>query len=429
LSFFEDEDVADDDLMDAALAAPGLADAAREQRWLAAMSEAAAGAANADSKLRRVARLLRRTREAAIVFTEYRDTLRHLATALPGALQLHGGMSATERSAVQQRFNDEGGWLFATDAASEGLNLQHRCRLIVNYELPWNPARVEQRIGRVDRIGQSKPVHAITLVARDTAEDLVVARFTRRLARVAAALGKRDRLAAFLDEARIARSVIASDCSEPAELADETEESDRTDVSVLAPPDLHDAAARAAREIQRRVATPRQWTRAPVASAFGRGPLLRPGFVIALRCTAQTIGGSMVSGRLAIIHVPDDSEAPRPPRAGDVRTRATAAFNRLVREKDGAIPQLSEWFDDVQRAHAGAVDLQIARETALLDRRIDAPPVQRGLFDRRALVAADRQSIIDAALQQAARERIARLRYSRLLQLNVTPAGILVLWR
>jgi superfamily II DNA or RNA helicase len=429
LSFFEDEDVADDDLMDAALAAPGLADAAREQRWLAAMSEAAAGAANADSKLRRVARLLRRTREAAIVFTEYRDTLRHLATALPGALQLHGGMSATERSAVQQRFNDEGGWLFATDAASEGLNLQHRCRLIINYELPWNPARVEQRIGRVDRIGQSKPVHAITLVARDTAEDLVVARFTRRLARVAAALGKRDRLAAFLDEARIARSVIASDCSEPAELADETEESDGTDVSVLAPPDLHDAAARAAREIQRRVATPRQWTRAPVASAFGRGPLLRPGFVIALRCTAQTIGGSMVSGRLAIIHVPDDSEAPRPPRAGDVRTRATAAFNRLVREKDGAIPQLSEWFDDVQRAHAGAVDLQIARETALLDRRIDTPPVQRGLFDRRALVAADRQSIIDAALQQAARERIARLRYSRLLQLNVTPAGILVLWR
>jgi hypothetical protein len=151
--------------------------------------------------------------------------------------------------------------------------------------------------------------------------------------------------------------------------------------------------------------------------------------VIALRCTAQTSGGSIVSGRLAIIQVSDDTEAPRPSRAGDVRTRATAAVDRLIREKDDAIPQLSEWFEDVQRAHARAVDLLIARETALLDRRIDIPPVQRGLFDRRALLAADRQSIIDAALQDAARERIARLRYSRLLQLNVTPAGILVLWR
>jgi superfamily II DNA or RNA helicase len=429
LSLLEDEDAADDDLMDSALAAPGLADAAREQRWLATMSEAAAQAAAGDSKRRRVARLLRRAREAAIVFTEYRDTLHHLATALPGALQLHGGMSTTERSAVQQRFNEHGGWLLATDAASEGLNLQHRCRLIVNYELPWNPARVEQRIGRVDRIGQRRPVHAITLVARDTAEDLVVAPFTRRLARVAAALGERDRLAAFLDEARIARSVIASDRTEPAELADGMEDSGQTDVSVLAPPDLQEVAARAAREIQRRIAAPRQWTRPPVASALGRGPLLRRGFVIALRCAAQTSGGAMASGRLAIVHVPDDRDAARPARARDVRTQATAAVNRLIREKDDAIPQLSEWLEEVQRAHARVVDAQIARETALLDRRIDTAPVQRGLFDRRAVAAADRQSNIDAALQEAARERIARLRYSRLLQLNVTPAGILMLWR
>jgi len=404
LSLLEDEDAADDDLMDSALAAPGLADAAREQRWLATMSEAAAQAAAGDSKLRRVARLLRRARDAAIVFTEYRDTLHHLAAALPSALQLHGGMSTTERSAVQQRFNEQGGWLLATDAASEGLNLQHRCRLIVNYELPWNPARVEQRIGRVDRIRQRRPVHAITLVARDTAEDLVVAPFTRRLARVAAALGERDRLAAFLDEARIARSVIAS-------------------------ADLREVAARAAREIQRRIAAPRQWTRPPVASALGRGPLLRRGFVIALRCTAQTSGGAMAAGHLAIVHVPDDRDAARQARAGDVRTQATAAVDRLIREKDHAIPQLSEWFEEVQRAHAGAVDVQIARETALLDRRIDTTPVQRGLFDRRAVAVADRQSMIDAALQEAARERIARLRYSRLLQLKVTPAGILVLWR
>src|SRR5262249_43332597 len=154
----------------------------------------------------------------------------HLAVAFPQALQLHGGMSAADRSLVQQQFNEHGGWLLATDAASEGLNLQQRCRLIVNYELPWNPARLEQRIGRVDRIGQGRPVHAMTLVARDTAEDLVVANVTRRLERVWATLGERDRLAAFLDEVRIARSVIGAtehteytDGSQAAEHADCTD--------------------------------------------------------------------------------------------------------------------------------------------------------------------------------------------------------------
>ena len=70
----------------------------------------------------------------------------------------------------------------------------------MNYELPWNPARLEQRIGRVDRIGQQRAVHAITLVARDTAEDLVIANLARRLARVVATLGERDRLGAFLTD-------------------------------------------------------------------------------------------------------------------------------------------------------------------------------------------------------------------------------------
>src|SRR5262249_8998536 len=84
-----------------------------------------------------------------------------------------------------------------------------RCRLVVNYELPWNPARLEQRIGRVDRIGQHRVVHALTLVARDTAEDLVVARLARRLARIAATLGERDRLASLFPDVRTARAVIA----------------------------------------------------------------------------------------------------------------------------------------------------------------------------------------------------------------------------
>src|SRR5262249_6679057 len=88
-------------------------------------------------------------------------------------------------------------------------NLAARGRATVHSELRGNPARLEQRIGRVDRIGQRRTVHAITLVARDTAEDLVVARLARRLTRVAATLGERDRLAALLSDARTAHAVIA----------------------------------------------------------------------------------------------------------------------------------------------------------------------------------------------------------------------------
>src|SRR4029079_3264730 len=84
-----------------------------------------------------------------------------------------------------------------------------RCHVVINYELPWNPARLEQRIGRVDRIGQRRAVHAITLVARDTAEELVIATLARRLALVVSTLGERDRLGAFLSDVQIARRVIA----------------------------------------------------------------------------------------------------------------------------------------------------------------------------------------------------------------------------
>lgn len=219
LSLFDEEPEADDTLQEGALATPGMADGNREQRWLAALVDAARRAAASDSKQRLLLRLLARIPgEAVIVFTEYRDTLRQLAGALPAAWQLHGGLTDAERAGVQRRFNEQGGILLATDAAAEGLNLQRRCRLLVNYELPWNPARLEQRIGRVDRIGQRRTVHAISLVARDTAEDLVVAGLTRRLTRVAATLGERDRLAAFLTDARTARAVIGGS---PLELTDD----------------------------------------------------------------------------------------------------------------------------------------------------------------------------------------------------------------
>jgi superfamily II DNA or RNA helicase len=423
LSLFDDEDSADDELADGALAAPGLVDAGREQRWLIAMIAAAATAASVDSKLRRLLRVLARARgEAVIVFTEYRDTLHHLAAKLPAALQLHGGMNAAERADVQRQFNENGGWLLATDAASEGLNLQHRSRFVVNYELPWNPARLEQRIGRVDRIGQRRPVHAMTLVARDTAEDLVVANLTKRLARVAATLGEHDRLASFLDEARIARCVIGvTDCG-PAEVV--AEDANPIGRTTLAPPDVRDAADRAATQIRRRL-TSRAWTRTPVTSL--RATMLPRGCVIALRCAARTSAGLAVAERLEIVHAPGDIARPR--TTAELRGRAAAAVTWAVRYLEDAVPHLRGWMDDMQATHVATIDAHVAREAALRDRRTPWTPVQRGLFDRRAVAEADCRSALEAALYSEASERIRQFDQSRRLHLDATPAGVLVLWR
>src|SRR5207244_8092968 len=92
-------------------------------------------------------------------------------------LQLHGGLTARERIDVLRQFTaGETRVLLATDAASEGLNLHHRCRLVVNLELPWTPLRLEQRIGRVDRLGQRRRVHAVHLVAMNADEESLAAR-------------------------------------------------------------------------------------------------------------------------------------------------------------------------------------------------------------------------------------------------------------
>ncbi|MBT1174158.1 DUF3883 domain-containing protein [Bifidobacterium sp. LC6] len=113
-----------------------------------------------------------------IVFTEHRDTLtyleRRIATLLgkpESVTVIHGGMNRDERKAVQERFinNPDVRILVATDAAGEGLNLQ-RADLMVNYDLPWNPNRIEQRFGRIHRIGQKRTCFLWNLVAKNTRE-------------------------------------------------------------------------------------------------------------------------------------------------------------------------------------------------------------------------------------------------------------------
>lgn len=170
-----------------------LSDRAAEKRLLTGLAQRARLASGDESKVRALVRLLRRAREPVLVFTEYRDTALHVSRRLGGVPVLHGGLDRHARRAVVEGFTTgTHPVLVATDAGGQGLNLHQRCRLVVNLELPWSPARLEQRIGRVDRIGQSRRVHAVLLVGRDTGEAGVLSRLERRIATADASMASAE---------------------------------------------------------------------------------------------------------------------------------------------------------------------------------------------------------------------------------------------
>lgn len=124
-----------------------------------------------------------------VIFTEHRDTLTYLESRIAaqlggkeGVVLIHGGMGRDERAKAQDLFrNDpEIKVLIATDAAGEGINLQ-RAHLMVNYDLPWNPNRIEQRFGRIHRIGQTEICYLWNLVASETREGDVYRRLLDKL--------------------------------------------------------------------------------------------------------------------------------------------------------------------------------------------------------------------------------------------------------
>jgi hypothetical protein len=133
-------------------------------------------------------------------------------------VELHGGLSFEQRRLALDAF-DRGAadLLLATDAGSEGINLQSRCRLVINLELPWNPMRLEQRIGRVDRIGQSKTVHVINLFAAETPEASVLARLNRRLISIRAS--EIEIAACIIDNGDVAAMTTRATAGHPANSA------------------------------------------------------------------------------------------------------------------------------------------------------------------------------------------------------------------
>jgi superfamily II DNA or RNA helicase len=160
-----------------------------------------------DSKLAALVRCLERAefqelsdgRGRLLIFTEHRDTLNYLCEHLEQrgftTCLIHGGMNPHERKRNQELFRTERQICVATEAAGEGINLQF-CRLLINYDLPWNPTRLEQRLGRIHRIGQDRDVHVFNFVASESedGQPVVEGRILERL------LAKLDQMKAVLED-------------------------------------------------------------------------------------------------------------------------------------------------------------------------------------------------------------------------------------
>jgi hypothetical protein len=297
----------------------------------------------------------------------------------------------------------EASLLLATDAASEGLNLHQRCRLIVNVELPWTPVRLEQRIGRVDRIGQRLPVHAIHLVAAGTREESTVARLHDRLARVAATLSAvRSRPAG---ETEVTQAIVCG--VEPA-----ARPAPRYPESVL----VVDMRQEATRETEHA-----RLIRAVAADGDIGAPLLsdRPVLThIRPRARRRAAAGCYWGVHLPF-STPDEEviwsallclrgrPGPGAARPGDWRAALDVRWvEELARDAqagllDRAREAVRQW-----RELALARELAIAGALANRRARMAATLIQRGLFDRRAERMAAAQA---ALLETAARQSEARL--------------------
>ncbi len=160
-------------------------------RRLAQLLERVEGSRKLDALLQ----IVRANEGRVLVFTRFRETLEHITAGLRSSgidpARFHGGMSAAERHSAIERFRAGARVLVATDVGGEGQNLQF-CQTLVNFDLPWNPMLIEQRIGRLHRMGQTGEVRVFNLCARGTVEDRVLDVLDRRLHLFELVVGEMD---------------------------------------------------------------------------------------------------------------------------------------------------------------------------------------------------------------------------------------------
>ena len=191
---------AEEKIVDQSTAAQTIAELEKEIAELRSLGQEAARLRRSgkDEKWQRLSETLQlpdmfdanKNRRKLVLFTEHRDTLNYLAERLADRLGnqnavviIHGGTPRERRRQIQESFENDPEVLvlLATDAAGEGINLHRRANLMINYDLPWNPNRIEQRFGRIHRIGQREVCHLWNLVAYETREGEVWHRLLAKL--------------------------------------------------------------------------------------------------------------------------------------------------------------------------------------------------------------------------------------------------------
>ena len=430
-----DEDALEDAPPGEVLAAPGLQDAVRERQWLSAIAECAENAARGESKARLLLRLLGRMRQPAIVFTEFRDTLdrlqRTVASSGHDVKLLHGGVPVGERLALLREFRERGGILLATDAASEGLNLHHGCRAVIHYELPWSPARLEQRTGRVDRIGQARRVHEVLLVARDTAERFVLAPLARRAARARSAAACFGGLVDALSDSRVADAVMDG---RPLDPDAEGTQSPAPDVACPPPAVLRgEAEAAVVRLGMQRTWLSRsgpQRSEIPIPTTIVRlrSSALPPAIVCIYAICLSTTAGAPVYRHVTCACEPAAATGPMRTAA---HARSLASAFLAAREPAVQAVVLAALAADLAAAaatHRHALLRMRDRELAMAEALPSAARelVQAGLFDSRAVRGLEARRRSYDALLEASRARLGTLASDTELVKSVELTGILI---
>ena len=149
--------------------------------------------------------------EKAIIFTHYLATLAHLEAAMRAAghdvVIYKGGLTYAQKNEAIARFEREAQFLLSTEAAGEGRNLQF-CRQMINYDLPWNPMRIEQRVGRIHRIGQEREVEIFNLSAEGTIEDYVLRILDSKINMFELVIGEMDMILGNLADERDFEEIV-----------------------------------------------------------------------------------------------------------------------------------------------------------------------------------------------------------------------------
>ncbi len=321
---------------------------------------------------------------------------------------LHGGHDApTHRSSLARFLRGDASVLIATDVAGQGLNLQSASRWVVNLELPWNPARLEQRIGRVDRLGQRRPVHASILIAAHGVETGVLTVLAQKAGAARRALGRDAFDTIAIDQARLRAIVIGGDSGGVDSTDTDAGRPERAIAATSSPIETRwrRPAHSFARELQRKRALGGPLR--PGAPVDGRPHWSRPA-VRQIHAGQGNVGlifrvplvdalSTEIERHLVAIQISAPLLQDRHSRRGAVAHARALARRRLA-------PRVERLRRSLRSRSSADADLERALSRALTE-PLERSLVQEGLFDRRErseadLAALERRDIDDDTEQR-----------------------------